>query len=408
MLLPGKRRRKMTNWKDIIAAHNFLEKLYELYNEDGMMRCMYELFRQCINMNTITSSDLFLLSIVQDEYLKAYKQYCATQFVFEMDGLNRILSDKNIIKMEQNSQTHPLIIEYLHFIRAEGKFYSKDLQSAIHDYLGIYEKICAQYRDNTMSSIDKQKCMYLLNAVAWTYYLMKDTETAIKWYNKMFNEFDDFDKAVFSWRYRRNYGVCLDMTHKYLEAIDQYKKAIYIYSTQGMESRPNEYKIYLVYCSAIMKYWDEETGKVTGKWVERVIEAYNKKMYNISDDTFMEIEAMLQLVSLILRNNKVVDYYSLMTKLLIYKMIITTRKDRVKKYISEIEKNIRILEAVSSGSIKGYHFIVRDFYYALYVISNDDEQKNESYLKAWEENQALSGKGDSIEFGRMLMQKKPG
>lgn len=395
----------MTN-KEIVynTSNDFLKKLQLLYEEDGMMRNMYKLFKK--NIDAFSPSELFLLSIIQDEYQKLYDQYYMLRNVYETEGFDRILSDKYVVEMEKSAQTHPLIITYLHFIRADKRYFTKDYNGAIKDYEEAYSKIIAEKTSKTLSLIDKERCSYLLNSIAWAYKLWdpkNGNNKAIEIYCTMFNTFKDVDRYFFAWRYRRNYGVCLENANRYTEAIEQYEKAIELPDTV------NEYKLYLTYCSAVMKYWDKETGKVSGEWIKQARKQYNKTDELFSTAAFKGIENKLKLASEKMRSkdldSMLPDYYNQRTKMLTYKMILAKDKTYTNKYKDEIKMNLRILEAVSPNAL-GRHYISRDYYYALYELSHDAETKKECYKKAWEENELLNGKGDAKMFTETIKKKK--
>lgn len=388
---------------DIIRK--FTQLLKDLGDEDGMMKCLYSLFQKQITDNKLSIAELKILSIVLEEYNNMYNKYYIEKGVAETEGLDRILSDKNVIKMEKNTRTNPLIITYLQFIRADRKYFTNDLDGAIKDYQEAYNIIHAQYKNGKMKKIDKERCAYLLNSIAWTYKRKGDNKSALEWYGKLFDEFTDIDTYAFAWRYRRNYGVCLENKKEFVEAINQYEIVI--------KSIPNsnihEYKIYLTYCSAMMKYWDSKTEKTSGQWIEKVRELYIHNDDYINDDRIIDICANLRLADdkhrVIDSTNLLPDYYNQLSKVLTYKMIIASDDSVINKLKEEVEKNLKILNKVNSSAI-GQHFIKRDFYYALYEITQDTNKKEKYYQIAWNENEQLNGKGDAVEFQGMLERKK--
>ena len=392
-----------THIEENIKVNEFLKKLYKLYEEDGMMRCMYKLFEKQIAENAFSLDELTILSVIQDEYQKLYDQYYQLRNVAETEGLDRILSNKNVSIMETNSNAHPLLLSYLSFIRAERMYFTKDYAGAIREYKEAITRIEKDHCNDMLSDIDKERCAYLKNSIAWSYNLQNDKSTAIKIYSQLFEEYKDIDRYFFAWRYRRNYGVCLEGVGEYLQAIQQYEKVL------NIPEVVNEYKIYLTYCSAIMKYWDRETGKLSGNWIYHVKDMYKKNVNMLSDDAFARIDACLKLADLKKRTkdfeNMMPDYYNQMTKMLTYKLIISSDLTNESGLVYEIIKNLKILENISPNAW-GRHYIKRDFYYALYELSQDETEKEEYFQTAYNENKMLLGRGDAVEFDAMLKSKK--
>lgn len=403
-------------------TYDFPNRLYILYNEDGMMRCLYTLFKAPVYDGQYNSGVLSLLAIIQDEYKKLYDQFYANSEVEEKVGFDRILSDKNVVRIEHSISTDPLIVTYLLFIRAEGKYFTNDYDGAIHDYMEAYKKIYIQYQNMAMPEIEKQRCAYLMNSIAWAYKCRKqknDCEIAIKWYNKLFDEFSNIEEYFSSWKYRMNYGVCLEETQRYIEAIEQYGKAIeqfekaigkeYIVSDK---ERVHEYRIYLKYCSAMLKYWDLITGKTSGCWIERTKAIYNKKDEYLNDQVLGIIDKNLALAEF--RQGKrdkkelAPEYHNQIINILTYKMIINSGNGDIGEYKKEIYDSLEMLKTFDEKTDPGKHYVMRDFYYALYEISNSMKEKEESFLRAWEENELINGDGDALLFKNMLMTKKSG
>lgn len=396
---------KDTNWNTV-----FTDKLFLLYNEDGMMRCLYKLFKESISNNELLPSELALLSIVQDEYKKVYDQYYFMKKVTDTTGFDRILSDKAIIDLEKSKNTHHMIITYLRFIRADRMYFTGDYDGAILSYQKTYGEIKADYNGQALSDIDKRRCAYLQNAIAWSYRLRNkndDNDKAIETYRALFNEYEDIDQYYFSWKYRRNYGACLENAKRYMEAIAQYEKVLCYLKKAESESKEDyyEYKPYITYCSALMKYWDQETNKLSGKWVINAKDMYAKKEKLLTENTITDIKNKLEHANQITRNrdleNMLPDYYNQMTKMLTYKMIVASDENVRNDCINEIRKNLNILEVVSAKA-NGRHYIKRDFYYALYELSYEKAQKDKYIQIALEENKLLKGAGDAVIFEEML------
>ena len=395
-----------TRTKSSNISMEFLDKLFKLYEEDGMIRCMYKLFKKQIADNTISISELTVLSMIQDEYQKLYDQYYSLKSVAETEGLNRILSDTFVKKIEKSSHTQPIVISYIAFIRAEKMYFDRSYEDAIHEYIEAYEKI-KKGSKGKLTNNAKERCAYLQNSIAWCYYLRNigdDKQTAIKTYHTLFEEYKDIDKYFFAWRYRRNYGVCLESLGYYLDAIEQYEKVL------NIPEVVNEYKIYLTYCSAIMKNWDKETKKLSGDWIKHTRNMYKAGKSLLTDETFQKIKLSLDLAEEKKRRkdfeNMLPDYYNQSTKLLTYKLIVSSNTSEKTDYIAEIQKNLKILESISSPRAIGHHYIGRDFYYAMYELSRAPKDKEEYYQKAYSENEILLGKGDADDFDTMLKEKK--
>lgn len=393
--------------------YSFTNKLHQLYNKDGMMRCLYLLFQQCINDNVFSSSDLSILSIIQDEYEKVYNQDLNYKEVTDTAGLDRILTDEQVVNMEKDPQTHPLIITYLHFVRADRMYFMKDYNGAIHQYQEANTKIIEQYKGAELSDIDKERCAYLQNAIAWSYQLRKnpgDNNIAIETYRNLFDNYPDINNRSFSCKYRRNYGVCLEIAGKYIEAIKQYEKAIDNYSEAENNGNLSEFKLFITYCSAMMKYWDEKTGKTSGQWIENTRLLFNNGDDYLSDENITKIDARLDYADLIIRKHNQTQHlfnvYNQRSKLLTYKMIIVSDKIEKEKCKHDILANLTRLQDLCGKKNAGWKFIKRDFYYALYEISEDENSRKKHLQTAWNMNEELNGKGDSLAFRELLELKK--
>ena len=168
-----------------------------------------------------------------------------------------------------------------------------------------------------------------------------------------------------------------------------------------------EYKLYLTSCSAIMKYWDEKAGKTTGQWIKNTRKMFSEKEKYCTSDEFYTIEAYLDLALSEHRNkdNAIMtqNYCNQMSKMHTYKLILASTQSDRQKHIAEIEKNLKKLESVAPQAL-GWHFIKRDFYYAMYEVLRVN--KDIYFEKAWKENESLGGRGDAKAFGEMLSVKK--
>lgn len=391
---------------------SFEDNICALAKNDGMMKCLSKSFQDQITNNAITLSELEILNIIQDEYKKVYDQFYAYRRVDDTEGLDRILSSPYVMTMEKNEETPPLIITYLQFVRADRKYFTKDFDGAIQDYQAAYEKICAQYKSSVMPTIDKEKCAYLLNSIAWTHVRRSregDIRIALEWYKQLFDEYKDIDTYTFSWRYRRNYGVCLEIVKEYMPAIEQYGKGIKNYSEAKDNGDMHEYKLFLTYCSAMMKYWDTLTQKTSGEWLENTRETYKNRNEYLNDKTFVAIDAYLTLANEKYKKldskSALPDYYNQLSKMLTYKLMINSEKSISERDIDDIKKKLIILESIDANAI-GQHYVKRDFNYALYELASDAKVKEDSYQNAWKENEIIGERGDAKEFRDMLLRKK--
>lgn len=392
--------------------YGFTNKLHRLYNKDGMMRCLYELFQQHIDDNAFSLSDLSVLSIVQDEYEKEYNQDQCYKEVKDTAGLDRILEDESVIQMENDPQTHPLIITYMHFVRADRMYFMKDYDGAIQHYQEADKKIKGQYKGTELSDIDKERCAYLQNAIAWSYRLRRrpgDNSIAIDIYRKLFDDYPDINNHSFSCKYRRNYGVCLEIAEKFIEAIDQYEKAIDNYSEADNNGNLSEFKLFITYCSAMMKYWDKKTGKTSGQWIDNTRDLFKDEEDYLSDESMTKIDARLDYAEkIIIKHNQtqeLFNVYNQRSKLLTYKMMIASEKVERDRYIHDIIANLTRLQDLCGKKNSGWKFIKRDFFYARYEVSEDKKAGEKHLQTAWNTNEELEGKGDSIEFRGMLERK---
>lgn len=390
----GKIHTKPTKNTRITTRNDFLNKLYELYYKDGMMRALYKLFHQHINERGMTADKLVLLSMVQDEYKKVYDQYSTTKTVNEKERLEKLLANKTVQSLINDKSTHPLLCTYLQFIEADKMYFDEEYSKAIQ----LYQRALNQIKNNNLSDLDKERCVYLLNSIAWSYHLRNqhgDNQKAIEIYQNLFEKYKDADEYSFSLTYRRNYGVCLEKEGKYTEALEQYDWALH--NSKG----GNKGILFLTYSAVMMKYWDNATGKTTGEWIDRIKQTYTNEEKQLTDEVISSIETNLNLAYNQVQPRLYPDIYNQKTKLLTYKMVLAKNQSERNKYIGAIKGNLKTLEEIS-GNATGWLYIKRDFYYALYEMTKEKIKKKEYYQIAWEENKRLNRAGDSDAFGKML------
>lgn len=392
--------------------NEFLNKIEKLTEKDGMMRCMHKAFKENLDDVKIRLSDISLLSVVQSAYQKLYDEFDQRGKVSDTEEFDILMSSRPVLDMEIAHNTHPLIPSYLHFIKADRAYFEKKYNEAIKEYQHAYDKIQNKKQAGQLSDVDKQTCVYLLNSIAWSIKEQGEEESiakAIQVYEELFATYPETDKYYFAWKYRRNYGVCLERDGQYVKAMDQYDLALNDYKSAEESEKSNEYKIYITYCSVMMKYWDRETKKTSGKWISNTRDQYSKKQSFLTDEIFAKIESRLNLfhsaITFYNAQNKLPDYYNQRSKLLTYQMIISQDKHEQKKIAYEIMQNLDTLEIVSRTAI-GWHFVKRDFYYAQFELTDDLEDKKAFLSIACEENEKLPNNKETRELHDLLESKK--
>lgn len=384
--------------------HEFIKKLSDLADKDGMMSSLYESFNR-LSTDDLELNDIVLLSIIQDEYQKILDQSLAGKKRIRVSGFERIMSDPNVVDLLNNPQTHPLVVTYLNFVKADKMYYVKKYDEAISYYQSTLEKIESEYKDKEISEDDECRCVYLMNSIAWSYRLRNnagDIQKAIDIYKQLFQKYENADNFPTSSTYRRNYGVCLELAGCYDEALVQYQK--------GLRDHPSIVQksiLYITYCSVIMKSWDQKTGKLSGDWIKGVRKAYREKPSSLNDKTFQTIATRLGFAHQHAPERLLPDVYIQQAKMLTYKYILAQTAAEKNHYNEEIQQNLIILEDLS-GDAPGWHYVKRDFNYVLYELTRIADKKERYYQTAWDENELLKGMGrkrDTEEFGNMLLQK---
>ena len=388
--------------KELNAFNN---KLYNLYEKDGMMKCFYRLFVN-LSLDEFNEDEIKLLSIVQDEYQKIYDQYNINRKVTDSSGFDRIINNKKVKELESNSKTNSLIITYLHFVKGDQMYFIRKYDKAIEYYQDALAEIENTYNEKEMSADDECRCVYLMNSIAWSYRLREnegDNLKAIDTYKQLFKKYKNADTYTFSSTYRRNYGVVLEREKKYTEALVQYKKALKCPLNNISRST-----LFITYCTVMMKYWDQETGKLSGSWIKRTRQLRNDTCAFMSDKIFLTIDSHLNFAEKEAPKHLLPNVHIQRAKLLTYKMILADNAANRNKIIDAIEEELILLESFSTES-PGWHYINRDYYYALFELTRTLEKKEEYYQKAWDENEEIKqfeNKGDSAEFSEMLLKRK--
>lgn len=392
--------------------NEFLSKISELTEKDGMMRCMYQLFMENLADKRISLSDISLLSIVQSAYQKLYDEYDQTEKVSDTRVFDNLLASKPVADMEKMRNVHQLILSYLHFVKADRAYFEKKYAEAIKEYKQAYDEMQNKKQADQLSDVEKQTCVYLLNSIAWSIKEQGEKESitkAIQVYEELFTKYPETDKYYFAWKYRRNYGVCLERDGQYVKAMEQYECGLSDYKSIDGSLKSNEYKIYITYCTAMMKYWDLRTGKTSGKWIANIQEQYCRKQYFLTDEIFCRIDSRLELFHSAITGhnvpNKYPDYYNQKSKMLTYRMIISQDKDERKRIAYEIMKNLYTLEVVTRKG-KGWRFVKRDFYYAQFELADDLEEKKAFLSIACKENDELPRNDETKKFHDLLETKK--
>ena len=400
---------KSTTTTESVSAksefYKFINKLYPLYEKDGMMKCLYDLFK-VLPTDKFTANDMAQLSIIQDEYLKLYNQNDSKSKIVESAAFDRAINDPAVKAMESSSHTHPLLITYLQFVRADAFYFLKQYDNAIEHYQKALDKIIKDNKDKPMSDNDECRCVYLMNSIAWSYRLRKnegDIQKTIETYQEMYKKYKRADNYAFSPTYRRNYGAALEIAKRYTDAIAQYRN--------GLDANPNDENkgvLFTTLSTATMKYWDQETGKLSGHWIENVKRLRKDTIGFLSEEKLREIQEHLDFAAIKVPPRFLYDVHVQKAKVATYRLILSEDVNERKKYEKEIESEINFLKNLSSKP-KGWHYIYRDYNYVLYKITSDNNERNNYRKLAQKENDSIKKFGyndDSKQFGEMLIKEE--
>ena len=225
---------------------------------------------------------------------------------------------------------------------------------------------------------------YYIFTIGWSFHKLGQDKKSLLYYKKIGNAIAEgnYSEEIRSFlsRYLRNSGVCYEKLGKSEEAVRQYKKAIEILPEHTLE-----FKAYITYCSCIMKDWDRVYQKVTLMWYDNVRQAtITNGIEPISGRIIRQIKSYLDMAKTM--NSRFSDIYVQIVKILVYELMYDPNIDKERQcYI--IEENILTAQDLSDGLL-GYRFVIRDYYYALYLM-NYQSQKNNWINRARIENNRL-------------------
>lgn len=391
--------------------NEFLTKLHVLYPADGMMRKLYHLFVFYFRFNPSADAESKILAKMQDEYNIEYMNYAATSNASKCEGLASVLAEYE--NTSESLKTTPLMNLYIHFIRADCAYFQHNYDNALEGYKVIRAMLKKGTEIQLFPLETEELATYIENSIAWSHHLRSgegDNREAVSLYREMFKEEKsaNVDQMFFSWRYRRNYGVCLEGEVKFDQKNDVYipllKQAVeqYAKSLQNLPKNTAEYKIYITYCAAQMKLWDRITGKTDGEWVKNIREMYGKTD-GFCQKMMEKVEVYLEVAER--KNNLFPDIYVQRAKLRTYQALLTKDKAFREECINKARKAILLVGAIDEGN-RGVRYIKRDFYYAQYKLLGP-EDGTEYYQKSWDENERLGNGMEPKAFAEMLKRDAP-
>lgn len=391
--------------------NEFLTKLHVLYQADGMMRKFYHLFALHFRSNPLADAESKMLAKIQDEYNIEYMNNALSSSASRCEGLASVLFEYD--NTHSNLTMTELMKMYIRFIKADCAYFQHNYDNALEGY-EIIRKILEEGHEILLFPMETEELtVYIENSIAWTYHLRRgedDNSKAVSLYREMFKEEKSakVDQMFFSWRYRRNYGVCLEGEVKFDQKNDVYipllKQAVeqYAKSLQNLPKNTAEYKIYITYCAAQMKLWDRITGKTDGEWVKNIREMYGKTD-GFCQKMMEKVEVYLEVAER--KNNLFPDIYVQRAKLRTYQALLTKDKAFREECINKARKAILLVGAIDEGN-RGVRYIKRDFYYAQYKLLGP-EDGTEYYQKSWDENERLGNGMEPKAFAEMLKRDAP-
>ena len=350
------------------VGNEFLQKLSVLQYRDGIIFCFSRLFRQFLTEHPQPADAIKFLAHIQDLHNDNHFQYSKSTRGYKTTSseLQEALISQNAIEIRNQGQ--PLLRVYLSFIHAECSYYAEDYQSAIDEYTDV-QRIFSREIKAPSGDVDNA-VVYLMNAIALSRFqlskkvkedvsrneLLKET---LNGYQEMSSRLNTSGNYSFIWRYWRNYGACLESIGRYQEAIIQYEKAL-----GNMPEGTGEYKLYITYCSSIMKKWDRDYKKISEDWFANIrsIQCHDRLSLN-----YENIEIMKAYLSVALHITKgFSDIHVQRAKVMIYEMLLSndTGTEAIQ---NAIRQELLIAKIISYGQ-KGYLYVERDFYYALYLM----------------------------------------
>ena len=375
------------------VGNEFLNKIGVLYDRDGMMRCFYELFANYLVTHRMSSATGKYLARVQDEYNTEYIRYNAHArgSISYANGLiNILISAENTSAQKEKDA---LIHIYLLFVHADCMYFQGKYQAANKEYRNVLESF-KKLRGQNVETVMDQVDTYLRNSIGWSYHLGKENNLGLKCFRELFSEKKFSDAYPFIWRYRRNYGVCLENAGKYREATELYQQAI-----DTMPEETDEYKIFVTYCSALMKYWDDACEKLKGDWQNKAVSVLKSGEGLLSAANIKKIKVYLSIAQE--KGNMFSDVYVQRVKVLTYELMLS-EENEIDQIKDAILNELFILDTIAPKRI-GKFFVRRDFFYAMYL-----REENEDAKRAWLDqcraaNEEVKDKGDYEDFKKMLM-----
>ena len=240
--------------------------------------------------------------------------------------------------------------------------------------------------------------LYLTNSLAWAYELDGNKTLAIDLYRKFFEKPVLYVSTQFEARCRRNYGVCLEQVGKYEEAVEQYKKAI-----EKMTEGSPEFKVYITYCSSMMKIWDKKTDKISFEWAEKTRNLFRNNNKFLSLNNIKIMQTYLRIAEM--KKSMFSDIYIQEAKLYIYLLLLADDENMKKQYEHMIEELLLFAETIAPGKI-GTKFVRRDYYFAMSLLDSDAKQRGNLEILAIAENEKLEKRGDAKDFSDLFCTEK--
>ena len=382
---------------DIFLGNEFVYKLSLLSYREGIMNCYYRIFSSYIFHKSMNSDQAKYLSKVQEEYNTVFN---IDESQIRMKKIYaKSLTDLLIGKegSDVRDSCDSLISFYLHFINAEKSYYEGDYSIAIDEYEYLLDKS----RENELTKLsipgtDKfidEVRIYLTNSLAWSYHLDVQNEKAIDIYRYFFKNNKIFPSLQFKSRCLRNYGVCLEQEKRYAQAVEKYQESI-----KNLPEGAKEFKVFITYCSSLMKLWDVKTKKLSLQWMKNVNKLFESDSSIISSELIKKMQIYLHIAEM--KNNMFSDVYVQRIKLYTY-LILLSSKEEIKTYISKVNELLIFVETIAPMQL-GTTYVKRDFYYALYLKEESDGQRYEWEKRCIQLNDELKGKGDSPQFKKIF------
>lgn len=348
-----------------LGNNEFLQKLRHWEFRDGMLQQLYHMFKRQFILEVPSTELVVRLSKIQDEYNEIFEVYNQVRHTRCVDTQMLINQVEDILHKENNVLTQI----YIKFVIADYYYFSGRYVEAINSYKEIWQDYKNNYLSRAFGYYEIQG--YLNNSIAWTYAEMNKNEEALAEYGSLFSDkyFTEYGKGRFSSAYRRNFGVVFERMRKYQEAIEQYEKALL-----DIQEESGEFKLYVTYCSCLMKHWDHVYGKLHIGWQTRIQAASNtSRNYDINHRTLDKMYAFLDLAQSL--SPKFSDVYIQRVKVITYEILLCETNHEA--LFRSACRNLLLAEELSTNR-KGFLFVKRDLYYALYLI--DFQQKKNYWL----------------------------